>query len=345
MDASSDPQRVAERTALRWDVLAHFSTIGIFILFLVAALQLARELMTPVVAAFVVAVALAPLHRRMTTRYTPSWLAALATLALLLLLIQAVLAALSVTVVLGIDKASRITDALLAIVGSVKAHAAALRLDAFLGDANPKLDAVGLMRGLLGVLTPALGEFVVFIVVLFFALVWRDDLRKSVIMRFDTRPERLNAIRTFNEIERRLTLYYVSVTAINATVGLLTGVSAILVGLPNALMLGLMAFALNYVPYIGPAAVMAILAGAGLIEFASPERAIAAPLLFLLMALVEGNFLTPRIIGASLDFNPLAVLLSLVFWVWLWGPVGGFLAAPLLIVGQTILARMVSEPA
>jgi predicted PurR-regulated permease PerM len=79
--------------------------------------------------------------------------------------------------------------------------------------------------------------------------------------------------------------------------------------------------------------VVLVLFGAGLIQFPTVTQALLAPAIFIGLATVESNFITPTIIGHRLTLSPLAVFLSLVFWAWMWGPVGAFLATPLLIVG------------
>jgi predicted PurR-regulated permease PerM len=102
--------------------------------------------------------------------------------------------------------------------------------------------------------------------------------------------------------------------------------------LPNPIILGLMAMALNYVPYIGAACTTVVLFGVGLVTFPSLGYALVPPAAFVGAATVEGQFITPTVLGHRLTLNPLAVLLALAFWAWLWGPMGAFLAVPLTIV-------------
>ena len=71
--------------------------------------------------------------------------------------------------------------------------------------------------------------------------------------------------------------------------------------------------------------------------------ALLAPALFLALATLEGHFVTPSIIGHRLTLNPLTVFLSLVFWTWLWGPVGAFLAVPLLIMALVVIGHLFRE--
>jgi len=109
-------------------------------------------------------------------------------------------------------------------------------------------------------------------------------------------------------------------------------IGAWLFGLPNPIILGLMAMAFNYVPYIGAACTTVVLFGVGLVTFPSLGYALIPPAAFVAVATVEGQFITPTVLGHRLTLNPLAVLLALAFWAWLWGPMGAFLAVPLTIV-------------
>jgi predicted PurR-regulated permease PerM len=93
-----------------------------------------------------------------------------------------------------------------------------------------------------------------------------------------------------------------------------------------------MAFILNYVPYLGALAGILILAVVGLLSFASLSQALAMPAFYLACAILEGNFITPSILGRLMTLHPLAVFLALLFWGWIWGLAGVFLAVPLLAV-------------
>ena len=77
-----------------------------------------------------------------------------------------------------------------------------------------------------------------------------------------------------------------------------------------------------------------------LVTFPTLTHALLPPLLYFVMATLEGHFITPSLVGHRLTLNPLAVILSLVFWTWLWGPVGAFLSAPLLIIGLVAISHL-----
>lgn len=130
--------------------------------------------------------------------------------------------------------------------------------------------------------------------------------------------------------------YLVLKSLISLLTGILIGVAAALMGVDFALFWGLLAFLLNFVPNIGsvlaavPAVTVALLQlGVG--------YAIGLGAVFLVVNMAIGNFLDPIVIGRELRLSPLIVLMSLVFWGWVWGPVGMFLAVPLTIVVRIVL--------
>ena len=114
-------------------------------------------------------------------------------------------------------------------------------------------------------------------------------------------------------------------------------------GLPNPLLWGVLAAVLNYIPYIGPAIVVGTLSVVGLLVYPTLGQAVVAPLLFVAVVTVEGQFLTPMIMGRRLELNPFAVFLSIAFCTWMWGPLGAFLAVPLLMALSVSLDHAFGE--
>jgi predicted PurR-regulated permease PerM len=208
------------------------------------------------------------------------------------------------------------------------------------GDSNVKLNFASVAQQALAFLTPALGELLVFFATIFFYLLSRNNLRHQFVLLFRAPHDRLQVLRIINDIEGHLTRYAVTVTMINLAVGVVTAAGAWLLGFSNPLVFGVLAYVCNYIPYVGPAFMVIILAGVGLVSFPTLEYAAVAPALFVCLTTIEGHFITPRIVGAGLTLSPLAVVLALTFWTWLWGPVGAFLSVPFLIVGQVILSTI-----
>jgi predicted PurR-regulated permease PerM len=143
-----------------------------------------------------------------------------------------------------------------------------------------------------------------------------------------------------NDIEHNLAGYLTTVTMINAALGTIVGIGTWLLGFPNPVIFGLLAAFFNYVPYVGPAAMVVVLFGVGLVSFPSLGQAAIAPACFVALTTMEGHFITPAIIGRRLTLNPLLVVLALAFWTWLWGPFGAFLATPMMIIGLVILHHL-----
>ena len=192
-------------------------------------------------------------------------------------------------------------------------------------------------------LLPPITGFLFFLVVLLLFIAGWPDLRRGLVMTFASRDLRLTVLKILNEIETGLANYLLIVALINVSVGAITGVICALTGLPNAIGFGALAATLNFIPIIGPTAMFAVLVLVGVVT----EPTFASGLLpaagFPLLIIVEGQFVTPTIIGRHLELNALAVLLSLAFWAWLWGPMGAFLSSPLLMVALILKQRLYGD--
>jgi predicted PurR-regulated permease PerM len=190
-------------------------------------------------------------------------------------------------------------------------------------------------------LSPTFAEFLLFLATLvLFLASWRD-LRRALIMTFPDHVSRLRTLRIVNEIERNLGGYLLTVTMINLGVGAATGIICAITGMPNPAGLGALAATLNFFPIIGPVAMFVILAVVGVVSFSTIGAGLIAPLAFVGLTFLEGHFVTPTIIGRRLELNALAVFIALAFWTWLWGPMGGFLSSPLLIVALILREHLV----
>jgi predicted PurR-regulated permease PerM len=181
-------------------------------------------------------------------------------------------------------------------------------------------------------LSPTFTEFLLFFATLLLFIASWKDLRRALIMTFADHDARLRTLRILNEIEVHLGNYLLTVTMINAGVGIATGIMCAVTHMPNPAGLGALAATLNFIPIIGPVVMFVILGVVGIIALPTIGAAVMAPMAFVGIAFIEGHFITPTIIGRRLALNALAVFLGLAFWAWLWGPMGGFLSSPILIV-------------
>jgi predicted PurR-regulated permease PerM len=197
----------------------------------------------------------------------------------------------------------------------------------------PKFDWV---QPALEFLSPTFTEFLLFFATLMLFIASWKDLRRALVMNFADHAGRLRMLRILNEIEGNLGGYLLTVTMINLGVGAATGIICAVAGMPNAAGLGALAATLNFFPIIGPVAMFVILTVVGVIAFSTIGGGLIAPLAFIGVTFLEGHFVTPTIIGRRLELNALAVFIALAFWTWLWGPMGGFLSSPLLIVALVL---------
>jgi predicted PurR-regulated permease PerM len=197
------------------------------------------------------------------------------------------------------------------------------------------------------VLTPTVGGIVLFLGALVFYLLYQENLRRAVIHIVHNREAKLAMLRVLNEVDENMSRYFGTFTLINIALGMVATALAWATGLPNPLLWGVLACVLNYIPYIGPSIVMVTLLVVGLLVHPSLGEAAIAPLVYLAIVAIEGQFLTPMLMGKNLELNPFAVFLAIAFCAWLWGPLGAFLAVPLLMTLSVTLGQIFrdDEPA
>jgi predicted PurR-regulated permease PerM len=337
-----DAQPIGDRAFL-WQRGSQVAIVGIFAILLVAALSLGRPVLLPVTAALVMGMVLGPLARWASKIGVPNFLGALALWLLVFLVFNGLIVMLSAPIVDWLGRAQEIgltiQDKLYVLKRPIEALYS-LR-DAIMpptGDEKSvKLGILDIAQPALQYLTPALTQLLIFFATLFFVLLGRARMRHALVTYFDARDARLRALRILNDIERNLTAYFGLFAIINVFVGIGAAAIALAVGLPNPLAWGVLGFILNFLPYLGALIMELAMFGVGLVTFPTAGYALIAPLLYLALNILEGEFVTPAVIGRRLTLIPLAVILSLVFWTWLWGPVGAFLAVPLLIIGLVTL--------
>jgi predicted PurR-regulated permease PerM len=132
------------------------------------------------------------------------------------------------------------------------------------------------------------------------------------------------------EIEDNISKYLVTVTLINACLGLAGGFVLWLIGMPSPFLFGAMAGLFNFVPYLGAAVSIGIFTLVSTATFDNLGYALLAPGAYLVLEVLEGNFITPWIMGRRLTLNPVMIFIALTFWGWIWGIPGALLAVPFL---------------
>lgn len=142
---------------------------------------------------------------------------------------------------------------------------------------------------------------------------------------------RRRAVAMARTMRRDLVHYLATVTVINAALGAATATLMYAVGLPNPVLWGTLAALLNFIPYAGAAITCAVVAIVGVLSFDEPLRMLLGPALFAALAVIEGQFLVPLILGRRFTLNPVVIVLATMLWGWLWGIAGALIAVPLLV--------------
>ena len=171
----------------------------------------------------------------------------------------------------------------------------------------------------------------------------------SLLVKFESttasRKSSARLLRVATAISDDLSRYFATVTLINLMLGIATTVTMYWLGMPNPLLWGIVAFVLNYVPYAGSTATLALLTVVAVVSFDGLGKVLAVAGCYLVLTSVEGQIVQPILVGRRLDVSPLVVFLSLWFGGWLWGIAGVALAVPLLVAAKALRLELgASEP-
>lgn len=178
------------------------------------------------------------------------------------------------------------------------------------------------------------------IVVLYFLFLSGDLFLRRWVAILPTLNDKKQLVAISHEIERSISSYLITVTLINAGVGVATGTATYLCGLADLLLWGVIAFLLNYVPILGPMTNLCNLVVAKLMSFDSMCPTLLPALAYLTIHIIEGQGFTLMIVAHRFTLNPVLTVPSLIFWFWIWGVAGGLLAVPLLAIFKMVCDRV-----
>ena len=191
--------------------------------------------------------------------------------------------------------------------------------------------------------TPRLLTSLLAVVLLtFFFMVYGVNLQRNAIALLPGRQQKKFTVEILQSIEREVSRYVLTITLINTVVGLLFAVALVLmdVRLSEALLWGTMVALLNFAPYVGPLIGILAMLLVGFVTFDDAWMAMMPAALYLVLHTIEGQVVTPIVLGRSMALSPLVLILALMLFGWLWGIVGLLLAVPLLVCVKLVLARI-----
>ena len=192
---------------------------------------------------------------------------------------------------------------------------------------------VGTVPMLMGVVTPVVGPLantLVVIVIVIFMLMAGEDLRDRLIHLVGRGRLRITT-QALDEVGQRISRYLRAQVLVNASFGLAIGTGLYFIGIPNAVFWGMLGMVLRFLPYVGAWLAAALPLALSVAIFQSWTQPVLTVALFVAVEVVVANVVEPWLYGASTEISPLAVIVSALFWTWLWGGVGLVLATPLTV--------------
>jgi predicted PurR-regulated permease PerM len=320
---------------------------GIFFLALLAVLYLAADLVLPIVLAIVLKLLLQPLVRLLERVHIPRSLAAAASILILLMALAGTISALAGP---ASSWASKLPNAIPqlrdnfvllhrpieAIQGMIHQLEGLTGGEGFSLPQAPSVRSGNLVGALFsGTATVTAGLFTT-ILILFYLLVSGETFMRRFVEILPRFRDKRQAVELSIHIERDLSAYLITVTLINAVVGVATGLVMWACGVMNPLLWGVVAFVLNFVPILGPMVGIVIFLMASVLSFGVSWWVLLPVGLYLAIHIVEGEIFTPMLLARRFTINPVAVILALIFWYWMWGVPGAVLAVPMLAIIKII---------
>jgi predicted PurR-regulated permease PerM len=178
------------------------------------------------------------------------------------------------------------------------------------------------------------------ILLLFFLLASGDLFMRKLVEILPRFGDKKQAVEMSHEIEGNVSGYLVTITIMNLLVGLATTLAMLIIGVPDPVLWGVVAFVLNYVLILGPIACLVIFFGVGFLNFDAVWLALLPPAAYLVIHVIEGEMVTPLLVARRFILNPVLVIGSLIFWDWMWGIPGALLAVPMLAVFKIVCERV-----
>ena len=324
--------------------------LGIFLILTFQTLYFASAVVLPIILAVVLYLLLQPSMRALAKLRIPKAMAALTVILMLFGGITGLAFALSGPVSVWVGK---IPEAVPRLEEKMSFLTKPLATVQRTSEQVEKLaESPGVGRGSVTVKGPTLRSLLVtgtqailtgvltLVLLLFFLLISGDQFLRRLVESLPTFADKKKAVEISNEIERHISGYLLTISLINAVVGVATGIAVYLLGLSDPILWGTVAFLLNYVLILGPITCGAIIFLAGLLSFDTAWQAMLPAGAFAAIHFVESSSITPILLARRLTLNPVIIIVSLVFWYSMWGVAGAFLAVPLLGTFKIICDRV-----
>lgn len=327
-------------------------TIGILLILTAVAMRHAQTFFAPVFVAILLALVFAPVVEWLRRWRIPASLSSIGVVLALLGILYAGFLVFAVPVAGLIDRAPTIAKQAEERLKSFRGIVEAVRKaddsveKATKGDKPGPIEVVvkkpNLLQNAAETAPSILFQFGFGTVLLLFLLTTLSAFRERAIATRDSFAAKLRTARIFRDVQHQVSDYLFTVTCVNAGLGIVTGACLYAIGMPDAALWGAIVAFLNFFPFIGPIVAAAAVALTALVSHPSPDLALFAPAIVVVLHVIESQFVTPNVLGRRLTLNPMIVFLFLGFWGWLWGPIGAIISVPMLVVLKSVCDRVES---
>ncbi len=345
--AAQAPMRRVEKDGL--DIIMAWAIIGIFIILALSAVYMMSLILIPLTLAIVVGMILGMLAEKLTKlgvpRITNAVILSSAVALVIFLVANSLAGPLTTLANEGPDFAEKTANRLMPYLERIKwLHITPETFQSGPMSAEKLLENTGNILHLVSAnLTPALVQALIFFAALLLFLIGRVSLRKSIIMVFRERPQRLAAIRVISSVEQVLGFYFATASVIYACLGVVMTIIAYAGGLSAPILWGFFAFLSSFIPYLGITMMTLAIAIAGIITHDGLVVGLIPAAAFFTVHLLMENLIFPAVMGRRLEINAFVVFLAILFWTWMWGAVGAMLALPLSLIAMTIVDELFIE--
>ena len=313
---------------------------GILLVLVGASFYAAAAFFMPVVLALLLALTLSPLVRWLHRRGMGEGLAAALVVLLLTVGIGSAFAALGTPFIDLVDNAPRMASEVREKFEQIRAPLetvtdVAEQVDEATGGGDGvqqvTVQQPGILSQVAGSALSIATTTAIVIILTLFLLASGDHFSEQIVKSFGTLRDKKRALRTVRDIEGEISRYLLTITIINACLGLAVGTAMWLLGMPTPVLWGMLAALVNFLPYIGSLIGIAIVAVVSLATFPTIGAALLPPLAYFACTTLEGQFVTPTVVGKRLRINTVAVFLAVAFWSFLWSIPGALMAVPILV--------------
>ncbi len=350
--ASGDATPEAVRTPIDMRLMRSL-LIGIFIFMTIYGLYFGREFFMPVILAFMLALMLTPIVRTLRKRGIPEAISATLLVLLSVLCIGATGYFMSGPVMDLVNDAPAIGRQLTERLAELRhPFERMMQVSRQVEEVADTAQQPGVQKVVLaqpGIVSQAAGNLLsaattvaITFVLSLFLMASGTMFYEKIVQSFARMSEKKRALRVVYDVEREISRYLLTVALINGGLGVAIGLGLWAVGVPNPFVWGVASALLNFLPYVGAITGVVIVGAVSFVTFETLAQAAIVPLVYISLTTLEGQIVTPLVVGRRLEINTVAIFTGIAFWGWLWGLVGVLLAVPILVIVKQIAEHLPS---